>query len=183
MFTISEMVMIGGNSRNSGKTTMACCIISKLAPTQEVIGLKVTSIRPGEEGFHGTHLEELNDDFSILEELNADSHKDTSKMLRAGAAHVYYIRVAETHIEKALIHFMSRYIKKQIVICESRSLREFVNPGLFLVMIRIPAIGKAKDISKFLGKADKVFHFGEDLSEIKKFADNLIYKDDKFVWY
>jgi hypothetical protein len=183
MLTVPEMIMIGGNSRNSGKTTMACSIIRKLAATREVIGLKVTSIRPGEEDLHGNHLEgKLTDDFSIFEEVRTDTHKDTSKMLKAGASHVYYIRVSETHIENALLYFMSRYIKKEIIVCESRSLREIIKPGLFLVMMRIPAVGKAKDIAEYLALADKVFHFGEDLKEIEKFTTSLSLKDDKFNW-
>ncbi len=182
MLAIPKMVMIGGNSRNSGKTTLACSIITKLAATCEVIGLKVTSIRPGEEDFHGNHPEDLNDDFSIFEELNPDSSKDTSKMLKAGASHVYYIRVSETHIENALLYFKTRYIKKQIIVCESRSLRRIINPGLFLIMMRIPAVGKTKDIAEYLIQADKVFHFGKDLVEIEKFTNSLILKDDKFVW-
>jgi len=182
MLAIPEMVMIGGNSRNSGKTTLACSIIRKLTATREVIGLKVTSIRPGEDDLHGNHSEDLTDDFSIFEELNPDSHKDTSKMLKAGASHVYYIRVSETHIENALLYFRSRHIKNQIIVCESRSLRRIVNPGLFLVMMRIPAVGKAKDIAEYLIQADKVFYFGKDILEIEKFTTSLILKDDKFVW-
>lgn len=182
MLVIPEMVMVGGNSRNSGKTTLACSIISKLAATQEVIGLKVTSIRPGEENLHGNHVEELTGDFSIWEELNAGSHKDTSKMLRAGATHVYYIRVAENHKERAILYFMSNYIKKQIIVCESRSLHNIINPGLFLLMMRLPATNKSKDVSEYLSMADKVFNFSEDLIEIEKFTDNLRFKDKKFVW-
>ncbi len=182
MLTIPEMVMIGGNSRNSGKTTMACSIIGKLSTKREVIGLKVTSIRPGEEDLHGNHLEELTDDFSIFEEQNTESQKDTSKMLKAGAAHVYYIRASETHIENALLYFMARYIKNEIIVCESRSLRGIIKPGLFLVMMRIPAVGKPKDIVKYLAQADKVFHFGEDLVEIEKFTTSLSLKNNKFIW-
>jgi len=182
MLSIPEMIMIGGNSRNSGKTTMACSIINKLAVTREVIGLKVTSIRPGEDDFHGNHLEELTDDFSIFEEVRTDTHKDTSKMLKAGAAHVYYIRASETHIENALLYFIARYIKDEIIVCESRSLRGIINPGLFLVMMRIQAVGKPKDIVKYPAQADKVFHLGEDLVEIEKFTTSLSFKNDKFIW-
>ncbi len=182
MLAVPQMVMIGGNSRKSGKTTMACSIISKLATTQDVIGLKVTSIRPGERNLHGNHDQELTDDFSILEELNSDSHKDTSKMLMAGAAHVYYIRVSENHKKKALAHFMTKYIKKQIIVCESRSLHEIISPGLFLLMMRLPATNKSKDVTKYLSIADKVFNFAEDLFEIEKFTDNFVFNDGKFVW-
>ena len=103
------MVMIGGNSRNAGKTTLACGIISKLAATHDIIGLKVTSIRPGEEGLHGAHDENYLSDFEVMEELDAGSQKDTSKMLRAGAKQVFYLRVYDFNAEKAIVLFLKNF--------------------------------------------------------------------------
>lgn len=180
MLTIPEMVMIGGNSRNSGKTTIACSIIRKLATNHEVIGLKVTSVRPGEENLHGSHDEGIPANFSIFEEKITESHKDTSKMLKAGATHVYYIQVADTNIEEAISYFLTRHIKKQLIVCESRSLREIVTPGLFLMMMKLPAPGIAKDVSFFLPKADKVFYFDEDKTESDQFAANLYFQNGIF---
>lgn len=181
MIYVPEMIMIGGNSRNSGKTSIACNCIAKLAVTHEVIGLKVTSVRPGEENMHGNHDENVSGNFSVFEEIDPESHKDTSKMLKAGAAHVYYIRVDEKFMEQAILHFMSKYINKQIIVCESRSLRGIITPGLFLMMMRLPQEGKVKDISDYLSKADKVFYFGKGLDEIKKFTDNLNFINGFFL--
>lgn len=182
MISVPQMVMIGGNTRNSGKTTMACNIIEKLAGFHEVIGLKVTNVRIGEDHLHGNHEEEMASTYTIYEELNPDSHKDTSKMLLSGATHVYYIRTTEKFIEKAVLHFLSKYINKQIIVCESRSLRGIITPGLFLMMVGLQAEGKEKDISEYLNKADKVFHFPEDMEVARQFASDLYYMNDKFVW-
>jgi hypothetical protein len=84
MLEIPNMVMIGGNSRNAGKTTLACNIIRKLSSTNKVTALKVTSIRPGESGMHGNHSDENFSGYSITEEFNRDLLKDTSAMLKAG---------------------------------------------------------------------------------------------------
>jgi len=182
MISVPEMIMIGGNSRNSGKTTLACNCITQLSIKQEVIGLKVTSIRPGEADLHGNHNDNFTGEFSIFEELNQQSQKDTAKMLKAGASHVYYICVEEKFTEKAILHFMSRYINKQVIVCESRSLRRIIDPGLFLIMIRLPVAGKAKDLSAYLDKANKVFYFSEDLEEIEQFTGKLNFKNCKFAW-
>ena len=182
MLSFPNMVMIGGNSRNSGKTTMACDIISKLSGIHEIIGLKVTSVRPEEDEMHGDHTTEGTSCFSIFEELNTVSYKDTSKMLRAGATHVFYVRVSDKFIEKAILHFMSKYINKQVIICESRNLRRIINPGLFLMMMRLPEEGKSKkDIETYLSLADKVFCFDTDQMKMKQFADNLLF--EKGVFY
>lgn len=182
MISVHEMIMIGGNSRNSGKTTIACRCIARLAATHEVIGLKVTSVRPGEENMHGNHHENGTGSFTVFEELDTESHKDTSKMLKAGAAHVYYIRVEEIFIQQAVLHFLSKYINKQIIVCESRSLRSIISPGLFLMMMRLPEEGKGKDISDYLSKADKVFYFGKGMDDIKKFTDNLNFINGNYFW-
>ncbi|MDO9257423.1 MAG: hypothetical protein Q7U54_18025 [Bacteroidales bacterium] len=182
MISVPEMVMIGGNSRNSGKTTLACSIIRKLSVNHEVIGLKVTSVKPGEDELHGNHNEDFNGNFTIFEEKNSESHKDTAKMLQAGAAHVYYIRVEENFTKQAIIHFLLSYAKGQLIVCESRSLRSIVNPGLFLIMMRLQVDTKTKDMSEFLGMADKILYFEEGLVEIKQFSDNLKFNNRKFVW-
>jgi hypothetical protein len=182
MIAVPQMVMIGGNSRNSGKTTMACSIIGKLAAIQEVIGLKVTNVRKGEDDFHGIHEEEITSGFTIFKEINPESNKDTSKMLLAGATQVYYIRASETFVEQAVLHFLSEYINKELIVCESRSLRGIISPGLFLMMMRVPVEGKEKEITEYLKKADKVFYLGEDLAISKPFMSDLSYVNDQFVW-
>ena len=181
MISIPEMIMIGGNSRNSGKTTMACGIITRISATHEVIGLKVTSIRPGEEDKHGIHDEEITANYTIFEELDRESHKDTSKMLRAGATHVYFIRVSDFFVEQALLHFLSKYINNQVIVCESRSLRKLIIPGIFLMMIRQPAQSEEKDVDAYVAKADKIFYFDNDNNEKIQFAADLHFENGKFV--
>ena len=180
MIQMPGMVMVGGNSRNSGKTTLACSIIEKLSKTYEVIGLKLTSIRPGEDDKHGNHSEKITSDFTIFEELDAGSLKDTSKMLRSGAKHVYYIHVTDTFAENAILHFLSSYINKELIVCESRSLRNIIEPGLFVMMLRETAIGSAKEISGYLKKANYVFDFDSQRDEIQHFIAELQFSDGQF---
>lgn len=181
MLTVPNMILIGGNSRNCGKTSMACQLISALSATHQIIGLKITSIRPGEAGMHGHHRAGNFDDFIILEEHDAGSPKDTSSMLRAGASKVFYIQAPEHLFEKSLLHFLSMYINKQIIVCESRSLRRVVTPGLFLLMMRLPDERRPKnDLAFFLQLADKVFYFDENQEYKNQYAKNLRFVDGKF---
>lgn len=181
MIDIPNMIMIGGNSRNAGKTTLACNIISRFSAEQEVIGLKVTSIRPEEERFHGNHQEKTPVEFSIFEELDMNSQKDTSKMLKSGASQVFYIRTEDVFIEHAILHFRSKYINNQPIVCESRSLRKLINPGLFLMILKSANHQETKDVSDYLPKADKVFHFGENQEEISRFIASLHFEQGKFT--
>jgi hypothetical protein len=180
MLCVPNMVMIGGNSRNSGKTTIACNIIRKLSVTHEVIGLKVTSIRPGETGMHGKHDEDITTNYSIFEEINSESDKDTAKMLRAGATHVYYIRVSGAFVEPAILHLLSKYINNQVIVCESRSLRNIITPGLFVMMLRDVSKEESKDVTVYLEKADAIFNAFNHQTEIQLFNNSLNYIDGHF---
>jgi len=181
MLEIPNMVMIGGNSRNAGKTTLACNIIRKLSFIQEVTALKVTSIRPGESDKHGHHIEATFSGFTITEELNLESHKDTSAMLQAGASRVFYIRTEDTFAAQAIQSFLSTYNRNYPLVCESRSLRRVLIPGLFLMMMRDLESGSSKDISEYSLLADKVFAFDDDQLELNNFIDKLYFKNGKFV--
>jgi hypothetical protein len=176
------MVMIGGNCRNAGKTTLACSIIQKISVNQKVVALKVTSVRPGEAELHGNHKDVNFSGFEIFEETNPDIAKDTSRMLRAGANRVFYIQANEGFIEKAIMQFLARYNNNQPIVCESRSLRSYVSPGLFLMMMRIPAVGSAKDVTQLTKIADKVLAFSEDQAEINQSVAQISFENQKFIF-
>ena len=155
--------MIGGISRNAGKTTLACHVIRQLKDNFQVIGLKVTSIRPGEEDQHGDHPGDKFEKFSIMEELDSLTQKDTSKMLSAGAKRVFFIRTVDAFQQEAISAFLLKYNPGHSpIVCESRSLRDNVLPGLFVMMMRDPVYGKPKAYRKFLDLADLRIDFQRD---------------------
>lgn len=174
MFEIPNMVMIGSNSRNAGKTTLACNLIKSWSSTHRVVGLKVTSIRPGEADKHGTHLEDASSDFSITEELDSESYKDTSLMLKAGAHKVYYIRSSDNLLEKAFKSFLILEPHKPVFVCESRNLRKVVNPGIMIMMMRFPAFGKEKDVSEYLVLADIIGNLSKNEGQSVEDISNKI---------
>lgn len=180
MIEIPNMLMIGGNSRNAGKTTLACKVIEKISANYPVIGLKVTSIRPGEADLHGSHSDDDLSGYSIIEEVNSKSNKDTSLMLQAGASRVFYVRANEGFGLKAMVEFMTRFNTNQPIICESRSLRNDVTPGLFIMVMHKAAAGKEKDVSFYLGKADHVQFYSEDQENIDQTASRITFSQQKF---
>jgi hypothetical protein len=171
MLSVPQMVLIGGNSRNTGKTTIACELIRLLSATHEVVGLKVTSIRPGEETFHGQHETALPaSGFSLFEETDLSGRKDTSKMLLAGAKSVYYIQTPDSGIERAFSAFRLSLTGNPIIVCESRSLRRYVEPGYFVMMMRDSETPVKMDDGFYASKADLRIVNASHVSEILKFA-------------
>jgi len=74
--------------------------------------------------------------YSIYEETNPSTGKDTSRMLNSGAAKVYYIEILDGEtLFKAFTGIVSKVPLNIPVICESPSLVNFVEPGVFAIMI------------------------------------------------
>jgi hypothetical protein len=133
MLHYPNLLLVGGSNRNVGKTTLILNLIKKYKAQFSIIGLKVSSIQPGEDQFHGTHLN-LESNFEVYEETNKDGQKDTSKMLIAGAKKVYYIRSTDELIPQAFNSLQSKIPPNAMIICESISLRKHLTPGLFILI-------------------------------------------------
>lgn len=131
---IPNLLIIAGTGNKSGKTSMACRIIEKLSPLKPV-GLKITP------HFHETTkglvtiVEEKG--YSVFEETNQNTSKDTSRMLRSGAARVFYAKVNDDTLMDAFFEIMEHVPCNAPIICESPALRRYVEPGLFIIMISL----------------------------------------------
>ncbi len=150
--SLTNVLLISGEGRNVGKTSLGCRIVKRLSSDTNVIAMKVTH-----------HIHPLTDSLTILSqsgslmiarESDADSGKDTSRYLKAGAHQVYYIRCEK----EGLPEFVS-WIKDNIpaeipVICEARELAQYINPG-FSVFIRN---GCGKNEVSSHGKSEIVFN-------------------------
>lgn len=169
MLKLDGMLMIGSAGANVGKTELACAIIKRFGKSSDIIGIKVTTIKAKDgqcpRGGYGCGVcSSLEGDFYITQETNKASGKDTSRLLAAGASRVYWLRVMKTHLQEGLKALLDIIGPDAITICESNSLREMVEPGLFL-MVR--------------GHNDKMWKSSAD--EVKKYADKIVVSnDDKF---
>jgi len=134
MMYYPDLLLIGGSSRNVGKTTLILHYIQKFKDIFPIIGLKVTSIYPNDETLHGYHKNSLAKNYEIFKEDTYDGIKDTSKMLLAGAKDVYYIRTLDQFISEAFLKFSENISTETKIICESVSLRKYIQPGLFILI-------------------------------------------------
>jgi hypothetical protein len=143
MHTKSNLLLIAGTGTKSGKTTMACRIIEQFR-SLNITAIKITP------HFHETTpglraiVEESG--YSIYEETNSNSTKDTSRMLSSGAGKVYYAKVLDDGIKTVFDRIMDLVPEDTPVVCESPSLRNFIEPGLFIIMTS-ETIVKHKNVS------------------------------------
>ena len=148
---------------------MACTIIKKASEDLLVTGLKISPHFHG--GTESLKLLVGNANFNLYEETSTISDKDSSKMLQAGASKVFYIETTDGYIKDAFDAFTKFIEPNTPVICESPSLRNYIEPGLFFIMDNINNIDKKETILQWKDSADGFFNSVHD-----KEKENLIEK-------
>jgi molybdopterin-guanine dinucleotide biosynthesis protein A len=138
MIKLDKMLMIGSAGSNVGKTELACALLNKFGKNHDIIGIKVTTIKDKDgqcpRGGEGCGVcSSLEGNFCITEETNRSSGKDTSRLLAAGAGRVFWIRVLKEHLVEGITALLDIIGPEAVSICESNSLRQVVEPGLFLM--------------------------------------------------
>ena len=140
---VPNLLLIAGTGTKSGKTSLACKIIRQFSD------LNITAIKISphfHETTEGLISKSENKGYAIYEETNSETSKDTSRMLNAGASKVYFAKVWDDHLFEVFKKIMV-YIPSGVpVICESPALRNFAEPGVFII-ITSDSINKHKDIS------------------------------------
>lgn len=129
--TVPNLMIIAGTGNKSGKTSMACRILEQLRYF-EIVSVKITP------HFHettpGLVLLSEKKGYSVYEETNSDTSKDTSRMLKAGASRVYFAKVTDNSLDEAFKEIMEHIPEGTPIICESPALRQYTEPGLFVIM-------------------------------------------------
>lgn len=149
-----NLLIIAGTGRNSGKTTLACQVINKFRQLSPVAVKISPHFHEPAAGLLEWHIE---DGFSIFTENNKEGNKDSSRMLGAGAAKVYYIVCRDEYIKKSFSMVFSTLTAGIPVVCESPSLAKFIDPGMLLIADNMGP-GPKKNLLFDPGKADRVFH-------------------------
>lgn len=165
LLKLDRMILIGSTGANVGKTELAGAIIGKFSQSRDIIGIKVTTIKAKDgkcpRGSTGCGVcSSLKDDFCITEETNSTSGKDTARLLAAGAARVFWLRVLKESLTEGINTLLDLIPPDTPLVCESNSLRHVVQPGLFL-MVTTPAAKKWKASAR----------------SAKEYADRIIISD------
>ena len=139
---LSNLLLVAGSGRNTGKTTIVCRIIEQFRH----LGITSIKISP--------HFHNQSDGlihfvgkpgYEIYEETNMNTFKDSSRMLKSGAKKVYYIQTIEESLNKAFSNIYMNIPSGKPVICESPALINYIEPGVFIIMIS-PAGSNLKNI-------------------------------------
>lgn len=149
-----HLLIVGGTARNVGKTEFVCRLIKKFSRNFPVFGLKVSAIFPDEGIYHGDHTND-NKARRLVEETRLDTNKDTSRMLRAGAHRVYYLRSEDDGILSGYKELRKQLSRDAVIVCESNALGEHLRAGLQVMVTKEKVSVKARAQAR-LRKADLI---------------------------
>lgn len=167
------VVVVGGHSRNIGKTSVVAALIARL-PELRWTAFKITQYGHGFCTADGKpcHCQTEDSCVSITAERDATSGTDTSRFLAAGAARSLWVRTRVGMLSEAMPRIRQELAAPENAILESNSILEFLNPDLYLVVVD-PAVADWKDSARrFLSRADAVLLCGNrDASDLEMPAD------------
>jgi hypothetical protein len=151
------LVVVGGHSRNVGKTSVVAGLIAALADWRWT-AVKITQYGHGICSANGEACDCATGDHSwaISEERDRSGQTDTSRFLAAGAAQVFWARTEQGRLAEAMPTLRQRLATARNVIIESNSVLKFLHPDLYLSVLD-PATADFKNSAReFLDRADAV---------------------------
>src|SRR5215211_6443436 len=131
-----KMVMVGGHTRNIGKTSVIEGIIRAM-PEMNWTAVKITQFGHGVCSINGESCDcaVTEHQFSISEERKKDSGTDTARFFAAGARRSLWVRTRQGELFTALASLRKEIESDESVIIESNSLRRFIKPVLYLQVL------------------------------------------------
>jgi hypothetical protein len=154
-------VVVGGHSRNIGKTSVMAELIRCVRPP-EWAAVKITqyghgicsidgeacSCDPGEHGF------------VLTEERERTGRGDTRRFLQAGARRSLWLRVRLGQLNRAFPALMRALRGERWVMIESNSVLAHLNPALYLFVLEPSQSDFKASARKYLERADALVTLG-----------------------
>jgi hypothetical protein len=151
------VVVVGGHSRNVGKTSVVAGIIAALSELRWT-AMKITQYGHGVCSKNGKlcHCATADHSWAISEEKDAAGKSDTSRFLAAGAEHVYWVRTQQGHLDQAMTAIRRRLAEVENAILESNSVIKFIQPDLYLTVLDPSTVDFKTSAQRYLDRADAV---------------------------
>jgi hypothetical protein len=134
------IIVIGGHSRNIGKTSVVAGLIAAL-PAYNWTAFKVTQFGHGRCSLNGKpcHCTTSDHTWAISEEKDCSGKSDSSRFLVAGAKRSFWVRTEQGRLAEAVPTIARRVAESENAILESNSILKFIQPDLYISVLD-PAI-------------------------------------------
>jgi molybdopterin-guanine dinucleotide biosynthesis protein len=167
------IVVVGGHSRNIGKTSVVAALIARL-PELRWTAFKITQYGHGFCTADGKPCQCQTEDscVSLTAERDPTSGTDTSRFLAAGAARSIWVRTRIGMLAEAMPRIRQELAAAENAILESNSILNFLHPDLYVSVIDPRVLDWKDSARRFLSRADAVLISGcSDLSGMSIPAD------------
>jgi molybdopterin-guanine dinucleotide biosynthesis protein len=149
------IVVIGGHSRNVGKTSVVAGLVRAL-PEMRWTAVKITQYGHGICSANGEPCDCVTADHSlaITEERNPDSGTDTARYLGAGAAKSLWVRTQQGQLAEAMPRLRRALAAAENAIIESNSVLQFLRPDVYLALLDPSNADFKPSALRYLDRAD-----------------------------
>lgn len=151
------VVVVGGHSRDVGKTSVVAGLIAAL-PEFCWTAFKITQYGHGVCSMDGEACHCATDDhtWAIDEEKSRTGKTDTSRFLVAGAEHSWWVRTEQGRLAEAMPAIRGTLAASKNAILESNSVLKFIRPDLYLTVLDPANADFKRSAQEFLDRADAV---------------------------
>lgn len=151
------VVVVGGQSRSVGKTSVVAGLIARL-PEMRWTAFKITQYGHGFCTANGAPCACATADHSIAisEERSASSGTDTARFLAAGAARSLWVRTRQGNLAEAMPRILKELAAAENAILESNSVMEFLEPDVYLTVLDAGTADWKTSARLYLDRADAV---------------------------
>ena len=128
------IIVIGGQSRNVGKTSVVCGLISAM-PERRWTAIKITQCKHDAPYGEPCDCELAGQSMAVSEERDLATGTDSSRYLAAGAVRSLWIRVRAGCLGEAMPRIRAEIESAVNVILESNSVLEYLTPDLYAAVL------------------------------------------------
>jgi hypothetical protein len=151
------VVVIGGHSRNVGKTSVVAGVIARL-PEMRWMAMKITQFGHGMCSANGEPCDCTTDEHTIAISVERGDRPETDsgRYLAAGAVKSLWVRTRQGNLAPAMPRIRKEIAEAQNVIIESNSVMQFLLPDLYLTVLDHATADFKTSARLFLDRADAV---------------------------
>jgi hypothetical protein len=149
------LVVVGGHSRNIGKTSVVAGLIRRLR-SRKWTAVKITQYGHGicsNEGKACSCEAEPDHPFALSEEYEPND-SDSGRFLAAGAERSFWLRAPSGELARAAGTVQKILAQSENVIVESNSVVELVRPDVFLMLLDFSCQDFKASSLRFMDRAD-----------------------------
>lgn len=151
------VVVVGGHSRNIGKTSVVASLIARL-PEFHWTAFKITQYGHGFCTADGAPCDCQTDDHTVAISAERDQNTgtDSARFLAAGAVKSLWVRTRQGMLAEAMPRIRKELDAAENAILESNSILQFLRPDLYLTVIDRGTADFKDSARLYLDRADAI---------------------------